>query len=281
MKNHPRPQITTTQVGELLIDAIPILQTNYLWMIRHLRHDGAYILDPGESAPVLQYLKHLQANLQGILMTHSHWDHIDGLNDMLADTPKIDVHGPRCSAIPQVTKFYKDNDKLLLWNDIEITVFETPGHLPEHLSFYSELSDISLLFCADTLFSSGCGRIFNGTPKQLKASLDRFKKLPPKTLVFCSHEYTEANLGFAKAVEPGNTKLEKRLTSVMERLSKGLPSIPTTIDIELAHNPFLRCDQPEIANSVRAFAHGKGELIPQELSELDVFTWLRRWKDEY
>ncbi len=285
MTDHSRPFITTTYIGDLLIDAVPILETNYLWVIRHKHRSGAYILDPGESKPIIHYLTSNQVELNGVLMTHSHWDHINGLDNLLEwqlkQGEKIEVHGPKCKAIPQVTQYCQEGGDILLWDSVRFSVLETPGHLPEHLSYYSEAFDIPLLFCADTLFSSGCGRIFVGTPGELKSSLDRFKQMRPETLVFCSHEYTINNLGFAKEVEPGNTDLDNRLAEVNAMLEQSKPSLPTSILIERLHNPFLRCDQPEIAQSVTRYAQRKYTSLCPPLSELDIFTYLRQWKDEY
>ncbi|MFT5085229.1 MAG: hydroxyacylglutathione hydrolase [Lentisphaeria bacterium] len=261
------------------ITPIPIFENNYVWAIRHPAEAKVIIVDPGDSEPVIEYLQRHKLSLQALLITHSHYDHIDGIDSLLqAVTQQSDekpvVYGPKCDRIPQVTHKLKEGDSLSIWN-YTLSVMETPGHLPEHLSYLLSSDGQSALFCGDVMFSSGCGRNFVGPVSDLKASLDRFKTLAPDTKVYCAHEYTLSNLKFARTIEPSNPALMERELVVGQARKAGLPSVPTTVATELKVNPFLRCDSPELIKSA-ALRSGH-----QTLNELDVFTILRKWKDVF
>lgn len=252
------------------IEAIPTLETNYVWMFTGSGH-RAYIVDPGEAQPVLERLQQNQTELAGILITHHHWDHTDGLGEILAHTP-VPVYGP--SSVPEVSNPLEDGDPLVL-DEITFTVMAVPGHTLDHIAYFApaKTTQAPVLFCGDALFAGGCGRLFEGTPEQALHSLKKLTRLPAETQVYCAHEYTLANLRFARQVEPGNAALAQRLARDEQRLASTGTTLPTTMVEELATNPFLRCTQASVKSQVEA--HCGGTLT----SETEVFAALRRWKD--
>jgi len=257
----------------LQVTPIPIFNDNYVWVLHGRASEKAIVVDPGDGPAVLQFLEQRSLSLEGILVTHSHYDHIGGINDLL-QCRQVDVFGPECPAIPQVTRHLREGDQFDLWG-AAVTVMEVPGHLPEHLCYIIEHEGTTQLFSGDLLFSSGCGRIFNGTHQQLKRSLDRVKQLPENTHVYAAHEYTIANLSFARTVEPENAALLKRLQQVIALREKQQPSLPTNIGLERSVNPFLRCDQQSV------IASASTQLPHPPNGELEVFTALREWKDRF
>jgi len=257
----------------LKVTPIPIFDDNYVWAISHSNHNDAWIVDPGDASPVLAFLEQERLNLAGLMITHSHFDHIGGINQLL-DQYDVPVLGPKCDAIPQVTRPLADGDKFTLW-DVPVEVMETPGHLPEHLSYLAHDSSAKALFCADILFSSGCGRIFIGTPQEMHTSLERLKALPADTLVYCAHEYTAANLTFASTVEPDNHAITSRQSEVAAIRKDQRPTLPSTIGLERQINPFLRCEQPQVIKAARAAA--KQDIT----APVEIFTALRAWKDRF
>ncbi len=258
----------------LAISAIPAYSDNYIWAIRHPHHSSVYIVDPGDNTPVEQFLEANSLELAGILITHRHWDHITGVEALTGKYPAR-VSGPACEAIPQVTHTVKDGDSVTLWGELLTKVLATPGHMPEHISYLVEDAGNFHLFCGDTLFSAGCGRIFSGTPTDLKSSLDKFKALPPRTRVYCAHEYTLANLRFARAVEGDTEAIRLRRREVEAALAAQQPSLPSIIETEMQFNPFLRCHEPGVIAAAEQRAHRSLK------SELDVFTVLREWKNTF
>ena len=258
----------------LTISAIPAYSDNYIWAIQHSHHQSAYIVDPGDSSPVEQFLRTNQLELAGILVTHRHWDHITGI-DALTASHQVTIVGPACEAIPQITQAVREGDSFLLWNDIPVTVLETPGHMPEHVSYFMEDNGKLCLFCGDTLFSAGCGRIFSGSHDELKSSLDKLKNLPPATEIYCAHEYTLANLRFAAAVEGETDAICQRRIEVDTALKNHQPSLPSTLDAEVRFNPFLRCGEPAVITAAERYAHR------QLSAESDVFAVLREWKNTF
>lgn len=260
----------------LAIYPIPALDTNYFWLLHpDQRNTAAYILDPGAATPVIAALESRQLTLSGIIITHHHHDHIGGI-DELVERFRVPVYGPRSSRIPQVTHFLEDGDCLSL-PGLRMDVWAISGHTQEHLAFLHKpgADEPYRLFCGDTLFAAGCGRLLDGTAEQLYASLVRLAQLPDDTLVYCSHEYTLANLRFAQAAEPDNTAVAARLNTVKQLRSMGQNTLPTTIGLEKATNPFLRVDAPSIRESAEKFA-GRSLETGQA-----VFTALRQWKDVF
>ncbi len=252
--------------------ALPALQDNYIWL---LADDAgrALAVDPGEAAPVLAAADGL--DLVAVLLTHHHPDHIAGTAGLLRRWPGAVVFGPVDDRIPGPCRRVADGERIEAgpWAFDAIAV---PGHTRSHVAYHRPAANgEGLLFCGDTLFSLGCGRLFEGTPAQMHASLSRLAALPADTRVCCGHEYTEANARFAFEAEPGNGDLRRHADAVRDLRSRGLPSLPSTLALERACNPFLRVDVPEIRASVASrLGHAAGESI-------EAFAALRAWKDGF
>src|ERR1700723_2402315 len=245
---------------------------NYIWLIDPPRAHGRVVaLDPGDAAPVIAELQRSGASLAAILLTHHHPDHIGGVPELLRHGA-VPVIGPDDSRIAQRTRTVHDAEQLEL-ADLGLTfeILQVPGHTVSHIAFWGH----GAVFCGDTLFSAGCGRMFEGTPKQMNASLNRLRELPPETQVFCGHEYTAANLRFALTVEPINSAALEYQESVQRIRELGEPSLPSTLNLEIRVNPFLRCDKPAVRAAAEAHA-GKSLEDPAE-----VFGVLRAWKDQF
>jgi hydroxyacylglutathione hydrolase len=257
--------------GHPVLRAIPLpaFQDNYIWLLA--ADDGAaLVVDPGEAGPVLQ------AAAQGliptaILLTHHHADHVGGAAEIAARFG-IPCHGPRDDRIAAVDAPVDDGDRVHVPAlGASFDVLAIPGHTRTHVAFHGA----GHLFCGDTLFGLGCGRLFEGTPAQMLASLDRLASLPGATAVCCGHEYTEANGRFARVVEPGNPDLGRRIEDVAARRAAGRPSLPSTVDIERATNPFLRVDEPAVRARIDRHAGSPtGDRIA-------AFAVLRLWKDQF
>ncbi|MDW5416898.1 hydroxyacylglutathione hydrolase [Iodobacter sp. CM08] len=246
------------------ISAVPIFEDNYIWVLQQGTH--AIAVDPGDALPLIQYLKENGLELAAVLITHHHHDHIDGL-PVLWSHYQMPVYGP--AGIKNVSNPVKEGETLQLLNT-HIQVLATPGHTLDHLSYLAA----DALFCGDTLFAGGCGRIFEGSPAQMHASLQKLAAYPDSTLVCCTHEYTLSNLKFALSVEPNNPTLIARMQNVRALRQQNLSTLPSTIGQEKAINPFLRCEH----NDVIAAAQTQN---PQVKSPVDVFAALRKWKDNF
>ncbi len=252
---------------------IPAFQDNYIWMLEQAGNPDVWVVDPGDAGPVEKHLAQRHLNLAGILITHHHWDHTGGVAKLVADRD-IPVYGPENPAIGQVTDRWRDGDRFELMGQ-RVDVLATPGHTLDHICYYLGSHQPPLLFCGDTLFAAGCGRLFEGTPAQMHASLARLAALPPATRVHCTHEYTLANLAFANAVEPANPDLQQRTRDCRALRAQDRPTLPCTIGDELRTNPFLRAAEP----AVRAAARDRG--MPESGGTADVFAQIRAWKDQF
>ncbi|MDZ7924245.1 MAG: hydroxyacylglutathione hydrolase [Marinagarivorans sp.] len=249
--------------------ALPMCHDNYGWLIHN--SESAWILDPGDADVVIAALKRLNLKLKKIIITHRHWDHVDGI-EALHRFSQAPVYGPK-DTHPHITHFINEGDNLDL-DGITLDVWHTPGHTQEHLSYYQ--AQQQWLFCGDTLFSAGCGRILKtGNLEQLYRSLERIRQLPPTTTIYCSHEYTLNNLAFAAIVEPSNHAITQKIEVVKKLRASNAPSLPTQLDSELTINPFLRLQQTEIKKHCQAHS-GQNKSDP-----FIIFCILREWKNSF
>ena len=245
---------------------------NYIWLIESPRAQGRLVaVDPGEAAPVLAELQRSGDSLAAILLTHHHPDHIGGVPELLRHG-SVPVIGPDDSRIAQRTRTVRDGEQLDL-PDLGLTfeILQVPGHTVSHIAFWGH----GALFCGDTLFSAGCGRMFEGTPTQMNDSLTKLRNLPPDTQMFCGHEYTAANLRFALTVEPSNADALDYQGRVERVRAAGNPTLPSTLDLERRVNPFLRCNVPTVVSAAEIHA---ATSLPDAAA---VFGVLRAWKDQF
>jgi len=254
--------------------ALPAFTDNYIWML-HNGHE-ALVVDPGDAAPVQNALRQLGLTLTAILVTHRHPDHVGGLKAL--QTPQLPVYGPRHEAIEGISRHVGDGD-VLHWAGVDIAVLDVPGHTAGHIAYFiksdpDQANAAPITFVGDTLFSAGCGRLFDGRMDQLHDSLARLATLPDDTLICAAHEYTLGNLRFAKAVEPNNPDLGAYQTHCEALRAQHLATLPSTLRTEKAINPFLRCTEPEVVSS--AMQHGAQDTSPQA-----VFAALRQWKNTF
>ena len=253
----------------LNIQAVPALIDNYIWLIHSVDSNEVLIVDPGEATPVINVITEQQLTPVAILNTHYHYDHVDGISE-LVDRYDLPVFGPPNAFIPRLSQPLSATKKFTVHpNFPDFEVLDIPGHTANHIAY--RLSD--MVFCGDTLFAAGCGRLLGGSAGQLFHSLQQLSGLPAETKIYCGHEYTQSNLKFASKIEPDNAAIKHRIESTNKLRAAKQPTLPTTIAEELATNPFLRCDQNEVIQSAQQFTG-------TELSNpLAVFTALRAWKD--
>jgi hydroxyacylglutathione hydrolase len=248
---------------------IPAFSDNYIWCLS--RGDQAWVVDPGEAAPVLAHLQASGLALAGILITHHHFDHTGGVAELLERWPDLPVIGPSHSPFAGATQTVADGDQITVF-DVRFDVLAVPGHTLDHIAYHAP--DEAMLLCGDTLFAGGCGRIFEGDVTMMHQSLQRLAALPGSTRVYCAHEYTVANLAFAQAVEPDNKALRRRIAVVAALRAEGRPSVPSRLDEELATNPFLRGHIPSVQRA--ALERGAQHTTPEA-----VFGAIRAWKNEF
>ncbi len=238
-------------------------------------HNGqdAWVVDPGDAAPVFQALETLGLQLRGILVTHHHADHTGGVAQLHAATA-AQVYGPAREPLPEpVHRLTQDDTVDVLGHPF--VVMDVPGHTAGHIAYYcAAFEGLPLLFCGDTLFSGGCGRLFEGTAAQMQASLESLAALPDSTRVCCTHEYTLSNLRFAREVEPDNAALADHQLYCQSLRAQGLPTLPSNMALEREINPFLRISQPTVAASARRFD-------AQNVLQQGVFSTLRTWKNQF
>jgi len=259
---------------DLTILTLPAFKDNYIWLI----HDGAHavVVDPGDAGPVLAALAEHGLQLSAILLTHHHDDHIGGVPRLLRHA-QVPVYGPAGENIAVVTVPLAEGARFTVPGiALDVMVLDVPGHTRGHIAYVTESVGEKWLFCGDTLFAGGCGRLFEGTPAQMAASLSKLASLPGETKVYCAHEYTMANLRFAAAVEPDNEALQLRLVSEAGKRGDNRPTIPSTIELEQATNPFLRATVPGIVASLEEAGRVQPGATPTEL-----FAALREWKNVF
>lgn len=254
------------------IHPIKAFKDNYIWIL----HDTAYavVVDPGISDGVIHFVQTNNLKLVAILVTHHHSDHTGGVDDLrkLFDVP---VYGPRSELIPAVTQQVSESEAIVITElGINLAVLDIPGHTLGHIAFYLD-HPLHAVFCGDTLFASGCGRVFEGSYAQMYASLNKLSQLPNDTLIYCAHEYTLNNIRFAKCVDPNNDALIQFESLCQQLRTAQKPTLPTSLALEKTINPFLRCNDPEIIYSAQN--HSK-----QFTSEpVKIFSILRQWKDNF
>jgi hydroxyacylglutathione hydrolase len=256
----------------LEVSPVRAFSDNYLWLVRTPGDPtGAVVVDPGDARPVQVALEEQDLQLRAILVTHHHPDHVGGVR-ALAERYSADVFGPAREKLPCEFRPLEGGAVVSLADlGLEFDVMNVPGHTLGHIAYHGH----GALFCGDTLFSAGCGRLFEGTPAQMLDSLDRIAALPDETLVYCAHEYTLGNLRFAAAVEPGNADVLETLDAVQALRSRDAITLPTTLGHERRINPFLRCREP----AVRASAEARAGRHLADTS--DVFAVVRSWKDGF
>jgi len=251
---------------------IPAFSDNYIWLLQCGKR--ALVVDPGQATPVLAALREQQLTLEAILLTHHHHDHVGGAAQLRQQTG-ADVYGPATEVLPVCDHPVAQGDTVPLKPlHISLSVLDIPGHTAGHIAFFGQIDGFaSVLFCGDTLFSAGCGRLFEGTPAQMVASLGKLAALPPDTLICCGHEYTLSNLRWALQVEPDNADLQARCKQAQQLRDQGLPTLPSTLALELQTNPFLRTAQDAV---IAAAARHAGQSLQGDVA---VFACLRAWKN--
>lgn len=255
------------------IRAIPTFKDNYVWIIVDNDSKFAIVVDPGDAAPVIDYLRQHQLSLIAILITHHHHDHCGGVAELL-QYYSVPVYGKAISAETGVTQVVAESYplKIALANQaIQFTMMDIPGHTLDHIGFYAAES----LFCGDTLFSAGCGRLFEGTAAQMYHSLMKIIALPDATRIYCAHEYTLSNLVFAQAVEPDNIDIKQYIEVVKSLIATKKISLPSTLEQEKKINPFLRCQHPTVIKAAEQYANKKLS------TAVEVFANLRAWKNHF
>ena len=252
--------------------ALPAFTDNYIWLLHH--EQLAWVVDPGQAEPVLAALDRLGLSLQGILLTHHHGDHTGGVN-ALRQATGAKVYGPARESLPEPCVRLQEGDELMALT-LRWRVMDVPGHTAGHIAWYAEVPDQDpILFCGDTLFSAGCGRLFEGTAAQMHDALSRLAALPDNTRVCCAHEYTLSNLAFAAAVEPDNPDVIVHTQRCLHLRAKDLPTLPSQMGLEKRINPFLRTECPNVQAAAMRYDPS------QVTNPVGVLSTLRQWKNHF
>jgi hydroxyacylglutathione hydrolase len=256
----------------LTVTPIPSFTDNYIWMLRNEKNQ-AVVVDPGDAQVIINALDQHQLNLAAILITHHHYDHTDGVKE-LREKYSIPVYGPTDSKFNGISEELNDGDSVeVLGHSFKIK--SIPGHTLDHISYLYDDPSSPQIFCGDTLFLAGCGRVFEGTMEQMLSAMQYIKTLDKKTKVYCTHEYSLSNLAFAQTVEPDNIDIKDKIVQCQKLREQNLPTLPNTIENELLINPFLRCDVLSVKQQASVYA-----TLPLD-SELEVFSTIRQWKNVF
>ncbi|MEY3182480.1 MAG: hypothetical protein RLZ35_465 [Pseudomonadota bacterium] len=261
--------------------AIPAFNDNYIWLYMNEESNTGIVVDPGDGMAALGTVVSYNVSISAVFITHHHRDHIGGIYSLLhwlcceddSLLHEIPVYGPKREWIPRVSHQLSDTETLSIPHFPLFEILEIPGHTRGHIGYYNR--EKGILFCGDTLFGGGCGRIFEGTPEILFKSLQKINQLPPETLIYCAHEYTEKNLAFALSIEPNNLALQERYSQVCALRKKNEPTVPSTLALEQQTNPFLRTNAKEVVEKVST------QLGKKDLSPVEIFATLRAWKDDF
>ena len=253
----------------LIIEPIKAFDDNYIWLMT--KNNKSVVVDPGDATEIIKLIDNKTINLEGVLITHHHYDHTNGLSELI-EKKNLKVFGPR-NNISEINNIVGDSDQFDLIG-IHFEVLEIPGHTLDHIAFYTFDNGNPVLLCGDTLFAGGCGRVFEGTFSQMFNSLQKLCTLPETTKVYCGHEYTNSNLLFALEADPNNKDLKDEYNQVINLIEQGEPTLPTTISKELKINPFLRCNSEGIKNTIKNKFNLEG-------NEEETFSALRKWKDNF
>ncbi|WP_259365450.1 hydroxyacylglutathione hydrolase [Colwellia sp. BRX10-3] len=258
------------------VSMIKAFSDNYIWAISSNLGQKMALVDPGDANVCIEFIEQEQMQLSSILITHHHADHIGGINKLVEYCKNkqwpLTIYGPESENIPHCDVALNDSHTVKLSDlDLEFSIIDLPGHTSGHIAYLAQDN----LFCGDTLFSGGCGRLFEGTPSQMLSSLEKLSALPECTRVYCAHEYTQANLNFALTVEPCNTELVHYYNQVLQKREQGIATIPTSIMLEKKINPFIRCHEASLMTSA-------GEYSEDTVNDkLKAFTIIRAWKDNF
>ncbi len=257
----------------IVIRPLSAFADNYIWLISDGTH--AMVVDPGDAGPVTDALQQADLRLTAILLTHHHQDHVGGVQELVASTGAA-VYGPATESLPTCDYPLSEGDHV---GDtalqLDLDVLDVPGHTAGHIAYAGFVGGIPVVFCGDTLFAAGCGRLFEGTPAQMMASLTKIAALPHDTRVYCTHEYTLSNMRWARVVEPGNQDLQRWQEQATAQRTQGQPTLPSSISQELACNPFLRAQQPAVTQAASQWAGH------QLNTPVEVFAALREWKNGF